>query len=227
MATKQKDVHSFINETLEAITGALSVEESDRVISICSCGAQPLSFLPYIGNSGSVMGIDYNPDQIKFTKHIMKLIREGKVDDLEALNITPKDRGYFSDEKRLEAIARNLSKLHFEVIDVSKKPEIEGKFNKGYFSNAPVNLKYFHPLFENGALVYVAFATASLPNQIEKFLDNRSEAYGCDIRQLYEIDREKTERACKIEAAHPIVYHHSIENGSIGCDWTPCVFRKK
>jgi hypothetical protein len=226
MATKQK-IHSFINETLEAITGALSIEESDRVISICSCGAQPLSFSQYIDDSGSVLAVDYNPEQIKFTRKVMKLIREGKVDELEALNIAPKDRGYFSDEHRLETIARNLDKLQFEVMDVSKKPKIKDRFNKGYFSNAPVNLKYFHPLFENGALIYVAFATVNLPNQIEKFLDNRSEAYGCDIRKLYDIDRQRTERACKVEAAHPAVNHHSIEGGSIGCDWTPCVFRKK
>src|SRR3989344_1457798 len=221
MATKQNDIHPFINETLEAITGALSIEDSDRVMSICSCGAQPLSFLQYIGDSGSVLAADYNPEQIKFTKRVMKLIKEGNVDELEALNIAPKDRIYFSDEERLESIARNFSKLQFEVMDVSEKPKIRGRFNKGYFSNAPVNLKYFHPVFEDGALVYVAFATASLPNQIERFLDNRSEAYGCDIRQLFDIDRERTERACRIEAAHPTVYHRSIANGSIGCDWTP------
>lgn len=227
MTTKQKAIHSFINETLEAITGALNIEESDRVMSICSCGAQPLSFLQYVGDSGSVLAVDYNPEQIKFTKRVMKLIKEGKVDELETLNIAPKDRGYFSDKERLEAIAINFGRLQFGVMDVSKRPNVKGRFNKGYFSNAPINLKYFHPLFENGALVYTAFATASLPNHIEKFLDNRSEAYGCDIRQLYDIDIERTERACKIEAAHPVVYHHSIVNGSIGCDWTPCVFRKK
>lgn len=227
MATKQKGIYLFINETLEAITGALGIEESDRVMSICSCGAQPLSFLQYIGDSGSVLAVDYNPEQIKFTKRVMKLIKEGKFDELEALNIAPKDRGYFSDDERLELIVKNFSKLQFEVMDVSKRPRIQGRFNKGYFSNAPINLKYFHPIFETGALVYVAFATSILPNQIEKFLDNRSEAYGCDIRQLYEIDRERTERACRIEAARPVVYHRSIANGSIGCDWTPCVFRKK
>jgi hypothetical protein len=227
MATKQKDIHSFINETLEAITGALTIKESDRVMSICSCGAQPLSFLQYIGNSGNILAVDYNPEQIKFTKRVMKLIKECRIDELEALNIAPKDMGYFSDSERLEAIARNFGRLQFEVMDVSKKPKVQGRFNKGYFSNAPVNLKYFHPVFEDGALVYVAFATSSLPNQIERFLDNRSKAYGCDIKQLYDIDKELTERACKIETAHSTVYHHSIANGSIGCDWTPCVFRKK
>ena len=145
MTPENKDIHLFINETLEAITGALNIEESDRIITICSCGAQPLSFLQYLSGSGSALAVDYNAKQINFTKSIMRLIEEGKVDELNALNIAPKDRKYFSNKERLKTIARNFSKLQFGVMDVSKKPEIQGKFTKGYFSNADVNLKYFHP----------------------------------------------------------------------------------
>ena len=202
MIQKPIGIHSFMNETLEAITQALSIEQDDRVISICSCGAQPLAFLQYLGN-GRILAIDNNPKQINFAKQVIQIIKQGK--NLKELNLAPKDGPYFSNKHRLEAITQNLNRLQFKLMDVTKKPETNRKFTKGYFSNADVNLKYIHPIFEDGALIYVAFATHDLPKDIEKFLDNRSEAYRCDIRKLYEIDMPRTRLACKIESAHPCV----------------------
>ncbi len=220
------------NESLESITNTLSIKESDKVLSICGCGAQPLALLNYLGNSGSIMAVDYNPKQIKFAKEVIGLIKEKRINELEELNITPKNIGYFSDRDRLKAITKNLDKLKFKVMDVSERPKIQSKFNKGYFSNAPVNLEYFYPFFERRALVYVAFHTEFLKgkflqNPIDFFLNEMLDVYG-NFKTLYDIDLERTERALTIEREHTLQCKNCYAKGKfIAEQWMPFVLMKK
>jgi len=136
-----KSIYNYTNESVIAITNALKIKPDDKIISICSCGAQPLSLIENLNGNGSMLSIDWNPHQIDFTKMVINYIKKNNLKKLKELNLTPKDKDYFLNEGRLRRIKTNLKKLEFKVMDISKeKIKINKKFNKAYFSNADVNL---------------------------------------------------------------------------------------
>ena len=191
------------NESLEAITRALTVRGDDKVIAICGCGAQPLALLENLGEQGEVIAIDNNIQQIKYAQALVECLKQGDFVEFCRPHIAPFDDFYFFPKERLEKIVANLDKLHFSVMDVTQKPRIHNYFSKGYFSNTPVNLKYFHQAFKEGALIYL---TCGSPGARTQFLE-------FNARDLYALDKEKTELASKIETSK--------------YDWTPVVLRKQ
>ncbi|GEM_PF-5790569 len=201
------------NETLEAITSALSITPNDQIISICGSGAVPFALLEYLSGSAELLAVDKNAAQITFARKIAEFIKTGA--NKELAKLTPNEENYFCKKSRQIKIVQNLSKLSFKLMDVSKCPEIAQKFSKGYFSNATLNFKYFHQFFCDNALVYVTFgANNDIPNNVDKFLEQRSKMYGYRIQDFYDVDKARTEYACQIEA--PNLFR-----------WTPVVFRKK
>ncbi len=222
-------IYSYTTESIEAVTNALEAEGDDKVIAICGSGAQPLALLENLGDGGHVAAVDFSKLQFEWTDLIKKLVEFGRKEKLAEVNISPKERNWFMDDQRLASITASLDKLSFEMMDVSERPTTNQRFSKGYFSNAPVNLKYFHPIFVEGALVHVAYCTSDLPDRPERFLDVVSTKIGEDVRKLYELDVEKTEEACRIEASRPVIYHKCLAEKhpyGLALFYTPAVFRR-
>lgn len=221
--------HKYTNESLKAINQALDPQPSDRVLSICGSAAQPLSSLEHIGRNGVVVAIDYNEYQLQYAQNVLKLIQEGDIGALAKLNISPKDKGYFLDRGRLERIAANRKQLKFHLMNVSKGHDIQRKFNKGYFSNAPVNLAKFHALFEPGAIVYVIPEEGNRPtprDDFDTFIRIVSATCAYDIRDLYILDKDRTKQAHDIERSQDS-YYHASRGMKTYCPWNPCVFVRK
>jgi hypothetical protein len=218
-------VYTFINESIEAILGGLSIQDNDRVLTICSC-AQPFGMLEFV-NNGSVLAVDNNPGQIKFAKRILRMIKRGDEKAIHELNLTPKDKDYFIQGKRLEKIAGNSEKIKFELRDVEQTPGFSTTFTRGYFSNVPINLPKYADFFEKGALVYVTYASTLLPFDIPLFLRQRELHWKCKLKDIFEIDEERTRYACKIESERKIGFHPDNNCDNDFSDWTPVIFVKK
>ena len=209
-----------INESIEAIVQSLSIQSTDRVLSICSC-AQPFGFLEFVSH-GSVLAIDRSKIQITIAKDILKEMKCENAPAIASMHLTPKDGEYFSDEERLERIAGNARNIRFKVHDVEEETDFNGEtFTKGYFSNTPVDLIKYHPVFEKGALVYVTYASPHLPEDISIFKRQSELDWKCVLDNFYTIDVERTRVACKIEESRK--YRVSVSN-EIDFFWTPCVF---
>ncbi len=218
-------IYKFMNESIMAILQGLSPKRKDRILSICSC-AQPFGMLEYL-TEGSILAIDNNPRQIKFAKRVLGLIKEDDKKAIEELNLTPKDGNYFTRGKRLERIAKNAQRLRFEFRNAEQPEDLQGTFTKGYFSNVSVDLPKYAPFFENGALVYVTYASTLLPDRVTDFLRQRSASWNVDIQEMFELDERRTREACKIEHARKLGYHKDNNGSNDFSDWTPAIFVRK
>jgi hypothetical protein len=112
-------------------------------------------------------------------------------------------------------------------MDVSKSPDITRKFTKAYFSNADVNLKCFHRIFERDALIYVTLSSFSLPENPAEVMKAYSAKFKCDIGKFYDVDVKRTRESCFLEyTVNPYFFDRENEK-SYSMDWTPCVLRRK
>ena len=220
------NLHSYTNESLEAIRTGLGASDGDKVLSVCGCGAQSLALLEDVGESGEVVAIDNVPRQLALAKYIAKLVGACDIKKLKELNISPKDPGYFSDPKRLNIIAKNLGRLRFKEMDLTDWPDDSETFSRGYFSNVGVNLVDYSVLFQKGALVYVVYSTLKLPDNIDKFIENRIEQWGTKFIYAYDVDIERTREACRIETENGGFYDRRSASGWRDLLWTPAVFRR-
>lgn len=217
---KYEFLYHQTNESIEAITSALEVNGNDQVLSICASGAQPLALLENLNKNGSITAIDNNPNQIEWTKAVLEAFKEKDKKEISELNLAPREQeyripDYFLRGNRLNKINRNLKKIDFEIRDVTQMPVLTLKFNKGYFSNAPVNLSEYYAEFQSGALVYIAFSSVFLPNDVDFFIKERVNSWGKRFKDYFELEPEKTKIACDLEKKYP------------NAGWTPAVFRRK
>jgi SAM-dependent methyltransferase len=211
------NIYYRTNESLLAITTALEIKEDDKILSICSSGAQPLALLENLGDDGKLLAIDQNPDQLQYARQVVDLFMEKQRKAIKELNLAPKDwenKDYFLRDGRLAKITKNLDRLDFKKMNVLQPPRLKTKFTKGYFSNAPVYLPAFGKIFSPGASIYVVYATNSLPNKPEEFMQNRRDVWEWGFEENFRLDIEKTAAACKIEE----------QTNKMG--WTPAVFRR-
>jgi hypothetical protein len=214
-----------MNESIESVVRNLSVQPDDRILTICSC-AQPFGLLENI-ETGSILAIDNNPEQIKFAKKVMRLIKRGDKQALKEMDLTPKDGNYLLEEQRFRKIGLHANRLKYAVMDVYDSPSLDKDFTKGYFSNTTVDLVKYHQFFQKGALIYVTYATSLLPNDIPLFIKQREASWKCRLSDFYEIDAQRTRSACEIEQARKVGYHKDNNGHNDFSDWTPCVFIKK
>jgi hypothetical protein len=208
------------NENLDAILNALDISADDRVLSICACGAQPLAMLHQITGSGRIVAIDSNKHQLEFVEHILEIIANGHHNQLAEMDLAPRNKGYFSDTDKIDRIHRHKDKIYLKMMDVSKTPRISSTFNKGYFSNAPVDLMEFQEIFEKDSLIYLT-EFPFFNNFANEMIDEKS------IAKTFIIDYKKTEIARNLEQTSQ--RYTVVRNGKVwsyGYQWNPVVLRK-
>lgn len=191
--THKRVDYPYTNENLEAITQSLSINPDDKIISICGSGAQPLALLQYLNGNGDILAVDSSRFQVNLAKDVLDKIISGEYSNGE-IKISPRNEGYFLEIQRLEHIYRNKDKIAFRIMDVSKPSEIaqiNKKFDKGYFSNAEVNIMAFEDCFKSNSLIYLT----SFPFQ-DIFGNMVNEK---TIEGTFVIDKERTKLAKELE----------------------------
>ncbi|MFC1723390.1 hypothetical protein ACFL0V_04575 [Nanoarchaeota archaeon] len=209
----------YCNESLEAINIGLTVEPDDSVLSICGCGAQPLSFLEYI-SEGNVTAIDNNPTAIRLAQTALRHITQKNYSTLRHMALAPRD-GYYFDPERAARIAKNQAKIHFVQLDVRNQPTLKGPFSKAYFSNARVRLDLYAPLFSEGALIYLTIPPIThLPDEdMMGFLSRIYKANPADFDLIH--DRSEISRT--IEKETLLAFR---KGRKLRMYWRPAILRK-
>ena len=147
---------SYTNENLEAITQSLNIQPDDKVLAVCSIGAQFLALLEFLKGSGLLVAVDYNPQQLDLAKTIVDIAVRRDARALARLDICPRNQGYFN-RRRLKRIAMNMPKVRFMQNDLRERLEIKERFTKVYLSNVLANLNALAEVVEKGSLIYLAY----------------------------------------------------------------------
>ena len=201
------------NEKLDSIVAGLDLQPTDRVLSICGSGDQPLAILEQVSE---VVAVDIVDTQFHYTKKRVEYLKKGEmvfffnplmpIEDKLWKRVIGKSeivgdfveciesRKYFTDA-RLEKLRSKLKRLIFLQEDIFNVDM--GIFDKAYLSNAhhtTNDSKLSFSIKQNG-LVYVA------TNQYEKEM----------LQQGFLRDTQLT--ALAVGDASPY-------------DWSPVVYRK-